>query len=447
MNLESIRKNNVQVLLQFAVPSIIAMVLTSFITIADGFFMGNYIGKEAIAAVNLGLPVLYLYLALGLMISVGGVAIAGMSLGSGEKKECNDIFNQTMATTVIVSIGLSMVILLFFQQVMGMLHVNNEVADYFERYYRILIWELPIMVINSSFGMFIRGEGKPEFFMKVNICNVVLNIVMDYLAVRWLRLGVEGIAAASLIAALIELGMILYFFFCKSEIYKLGKFHFSSAVLRSTLLNGSSEFIGEMSMSIAMYAYNWVIMKHIGVDGVAAFTVVGYMSYLFSMIIIGFGQGASPLFSFTYGAKEYELCKEIRKKTNGFVLAAGIVVMGLLCLFSRGYSNLFVKNEAIRSMVQTGIYIFMFSFLFSGINTITSFYFTSIGRAKESAVISSARGLVILLLCIFTLPVLWGMTGVWLVSPVTEFITILISFYYMRREIGHYTLFQSTDLG
>lgn len=434
MNLENIRKNKVQLLLQFAVPSIIAMVLTSLITIADGFFMGNYIGKEAIAAVNLGLPVLYLYLALGLMISVGGVSIAGMSLGAGEKKACNDVFNQTMITTVVVSVGLTIVVLLFFQQVMGLLHVSREVADYFERYYRILIWELPVMVINSSFGMFIRGEGKPEFFMKVNIWNVLLNIVMDYLAVRWLQLGVEGIAAASLVAGLIELGMILYFFFYKSEIYKLGRFQFSGEVLRSTLLNGSSEFIGEMSMSIAMYAYNWVIMKQIGVDGVAAFTVVGYTSYVFSMIIVGFGQGASPLFSFTYGAKEYKLCKEIRKITDCFVFVAGIVVIGLLCLFSRGYSNLFVKNEAVRDMVQAGIYLFMFSFLFSGINTITSFYFTSIGRAKESAVISSARGLVILLICIFTLPVLWGMTGVWMVSPVTEFLTILISLYYMGGE-------------
>ncbi|MDD3139369.1 MAG: MATE family efflux transporter, partial [Lachnospiraceae bacterium] len=195
----------------------------------------------------------------------------------------------------------------------------------------------------------------------------------------------------------------------------------------------SSEFIGEMSMSISMYAYNWVIMNHIGVDGVAAFTVVGYTSYLFNMIIVGFGQGASPLFSFTYGAQEYELCRNIRKKTNLFVFLAGVVVMGLLFVASDWYSNLFVKNEVVSAMVHSGIYIFIFSFLFSGINTITSFYFTSIGRAMESAIISSARGFVILLLCIFTLPVLWGMTGVWLVSPVTELITILISIYFIGR--------------
>ncbi|MDD2971970.1 MAG: MATE family efflux transporter [Lachnospiraceae bacterium] len=433
MNVEMIQKNEVEMILKFSIPSIIAMVLTSMITIADGFFMGNYIGKEAIAAVNMGLPIIYLYLALGLMLSVGGIAIAGMALGGNRIEECNNVFNQTMVTTTAISIVLSMVVFLFFSQVMDLLHVNSQVEDYFKRYYMILLWELPIMVINSSFGMFIRGEGNPQFFMKVNILNVVTNVILDYISVRWLHMGVEGIAGASLLSAILELLCILYFFWKKSKVYKIRRFTFSGEVLKHTILNGSSEFIGEMSMSISMYAYNWVIMNHIGVDGVAAFTVVGYTSYLFNMIIVGFGQGASPLFSFTYGAQEYELCRNIRKKTNLFVFLAGVVVMGLLFVASDWYSNLFVKNEVVSAMVHSGIFIFIFSFLFSGINTITSFYFTSIGKAKESAIISSARGFVVLLLCIFTLPVLWGMTGVWLASPVTEVITILISIYFIGR--------------
>ncbi len=434
MNLERIRSNTVKVICGFSVPAIIAMVLTSLISVVDGYFAGNYVGKEGIAALNLGLPILYLYLALGLMISVGGVAIAGISLGKRELERSNNVFNQTIMTTLLISVFLSIVILLFFKPIMGMLHVGSEVETYFIRYYRIMIFVYPFMILNSSFGMFIRGEGKPQFFMMISILSVVCNIILDYLFVRWFLWGVIGIAVASLISVIIGVIFSICFFCKKTNINKFKKYVFSIAEIKDTILNGGSEFIGEMSMSIAMYAYNWVIIKHFGVDGVAAFTIVGYTSYIFSMIIIGFGQGVSPLISFTYGAKEFILVKRIRRIANGFVLAVGIMVMLFMLVAASWYSQLFVKNENVTNMVYAGIRIFAISFLFSGVNTITSMYFTSIGKAKESAVISSSRGLVILLICIFTFPVLFGITGVWLVGPLTEGITILLTAYFIVKN-------------
>lgn len=283
------------------------------------------------------------------------------------------------------------------------------------------------MVVNSSLGMFIRGEGSPQYYMKVNIVSVLTNIALDYIFTVIFRMGVAGIAFASLLSAMVSFVLILHFFLKRANVYHLGRFSFSAAVLTRTLCNGSSEFIGEMSTGIAMFAYNYVIMRRIGVDGVTAFTIVGYVSYVFSMIVVGFGQGASPLISFSYGAKERGLAKKIRKKTNQLVFAIGAVVFCVMAILSGWYSGLFVKSDPIREMVQSGMMIFMVSFFFSGINAITSFYFTSIGKAVESAVISLSRGLVVLLVCIFVLPAYFGMTGVWLAAPVTEIITILIS--------------------
>lgn len=436
MEIESIRNNVTKTIMQFSLPSIIAMVLTSLITVADGYFVGNYVGEEAIAALNLGLPIIYLYLALGLMISVGGSAIAGMAFGAGDTRKAKGVFNQTTITAVLISVVLTVVLMLCFDPVMKLLRVNEQTSGYFSDYFRILLFELPIMVINSSLGMFIRGEGNPQFFMKTNIFNVVLNIVLDYVFTVNLEWGMQGIAAASLISSAAALLIIIIYFMKSAKVYRFGSFKFSGEVLRNTLFNGSSEFIGEMSMCISMYAYNWVIMKNIGVNGVAAFTVVGYVSYIFSMVIVGFGQGASPLFSFTYGAAECELARKIRKKTNKFVFIAGVAVILIMFLISGWYSEVFVKKPEVRDMVHSGLWIFVTSFLFAGINTITSFYFTSIGRAKESAIISGARGLVVLLICIFTLPVVLGMTGVWLVSPINELVTLVISLLYIRKESG-----------
>ncbi len=433
MNVESIKNKRIRTIFQFSLPAIIAMVLTSLITVVDGFFIGNYVGADGIAAINLGLPIIYLYLAVGLMISVGGVAIAGISLGEGDIKKCNSVFNQTLCTTTVVSWILSLLVWSCFGSILHVLNAGTQVVVYFKQYYTIMLFQLPIMVINASFGMFIRSEGNPQYFMKVNILNVMLNIILDYLFVKWFHLGVVGIAVASLISAIVTLLCILYFFMKKSMVYKFSKFSFSAMVLKSTFLNGSSEFIGEMSLSISMFAYNLVIMRHIGVEGVTAFAIVGYIAFIFSMIIIGFGQGASPLISFTYGAKEYELTSDLRRIANIVVIVVGVGVLLLVVCTSRMYSNLFVKNEMVAQMIYSGVRIFAVSFLFSGVNTITSFYFTSIGRALESAIISSARGLVILLICIFTLPALLGMIGVWLVAPITEGLTMIFSLFFIYR--------------
>lgn len=434
MNLEHIRSSRRTAILQFSVPSIIAMVLTSLITVADGFFIGNYVGKEGLAAVNLGLPVIYLFLAAGLMVSVGGVAIAGMALGKEDIPKCRAVFNQTMCTVTGIAAVLSIAVLFCIGPMLSFLKTDALVARYFKEYYLILLVQLPVMVINSSFSMFIRGEGNPQYFMKVNILTVVLNIVLDYLFVRWFDWGIKGIAIASLLATMIAFFCVLRFFLCQSKVYKFQLFRFSKSVLGNTLLNGSSEFVGEMSLSISMFAYNFVILKYIGVDGVTAFTIVGYLSYVFSMVLIGFGQGASPLISFSYGAGDAALASALRKITNRMVFTAGAAVFLLVLIGSKWYGRLFINSDTVVQMVRSGSVVFAVSFLFSGINTISSFYFTSIGKAKESAVISSSRGFILLLICIFTLPPLLGMRGVWLVAPVTEAITLMLSLFFIAAE-------------
>ncbi len=434
MNLEQLKQDTTKMIWQFSIPAIISMLLTSLITIADGFFIGNYVGKEGIAAVNLGLPIIYLYLGVGLMVSIGGVAIAGMALGSGDESASSQVFRQTIVTTFIFSVLLSFIMVFSFQPMLSLLRADRCVTEYFQEYYRIMLLELPVMVVNSSFGMFIRGEGHPKYYMKISIMDVLFNIFLDYIFADWLHMGVAGIALASLLAALASFICILYFFVRKASIYRLGGFRFSGKICVQSILNGSSEFIGEMSTGIAMFAYNFVIMRKIGADGVTAFTIVGYVAYAFSMVIVGFGQGTSPLISFAYGAKEKILAAHIRRRTNRYVCCAGIVVFLLMAAGMEWYSRLFVQNERVEGMIQSGMLIFMTSFFFSGVNAITSFYYTATGRAFESAVISASRGLVVLLACIFTLPFLFGMTGVWLAAPVTEGITLGITLYFLRSR-------------
>lgn len=433
MELQNIKENVLSSILRFSIPSIVAMIVSSSVTIIDGFFIGNYVGKEGLAAINLGLPILFLYLGIGIMLGVGGIAIAGMLFGRNEIEESNNIFNQTIFTTIVASGILSLI--MFFLVIQFGNKFDFRLSNYFKEYYLIMLIAYPVMILNTCFGMFIRGEGKPEYFMFVNIIVLLFNIGLDYMFVVLFSMKILGVALASLISLLIGLFFTLLFFIRKSNVYKLSKFKFSKDIFKKTVFNGSSELIGELSMSISMTMFNVTILKYAGVDGIAAFTIVGYLSYIFNMVVIGFGQGTSPLISYSYGANEVDLSKKIRKKTNQCVFLFGIMTIGLIIFLSDWYSRVFVTNENIEIMVKTGLYIFSISFLFSGINVITSFYFTSIGKAKESAIISSARGLLILTVCILILPSLFKMNGIWMVAPITEFLTLLISLNFIKKEI------------
>ena len=180
MDINAIRDNTKGWIMRFAVPSIIAMVLTAMITVTDGFFIGNYVGKEGVAAVNLGLPIVYLFLGMGLMLSVGGMAIAGMALGADDRRKCCNVFNQTVLTVIIVSIMVSAVVSLCLRPTLFVLGAKGLVSNYFLTYFRIMLFAYPFMILGSSLGMFVRAEGYPQFVMMTTVISVILNVIGDY---------------------------------------------------------------------------------------------------------------------------------------------------------------------------------------------------------------------------------------------------------------------------
>ena len=435
MNLERIQKEGTKMMIQFAIPCVIAMVLTSAITLVDGYFIGNYVGKEGTAAVNLGLPLLYFYLGVGIMIGVGGIAQAGIALGGGLFEKCNQIFRESIALTAIITVGVTILVAVAFYPVTSLLHIDEMTLKYFQNYYFIIIFELPLLIINNNLGMFMRGEGKPQISMLISILSLILNTILDFLAVKVLHLGIAGVAVSSLISVMICLIISVMFFVKGSKMYHFGKFQFQKEDVKQILLNGSSELIGEMSMCITMAAYNAIILKISGVSGVAAFAVVGYASYLVQMIIIGIGQGMTPLVSFVYGAKDVFTGRKLCKAATVVSTIVGTITFIVMVLGRNSYSHFFIKNSEIIQMISSGILIFAVSFILEGINTMGSFYYTAIGFAKESAIISMARGLVILLIALLVLPQFLGMTGVWLVAPVTEAITAMICLRYYTKGL------------
>lgn len=434
MEITAIKENKLKAILMFSVPSIIAMLLQTAITITDGYFTGNYVGENALAAINLGLPILYFYLGMGLCVGVGGSVICGRLLGARDNNKASEVFSQTIVTASVICIVTSLAVFLLFSPVLKILKADGELSVYFTQYYRIMLVNYPLMVMGTILGMFIRADGKPQVCMLVSIVSCVLNAVLDYILVGRLSMGVQGSAIASLIVQIFAVIVQLAYFLKPSISIKFRRFSFDKAVNKETFINGSSEFISEMASAVSMFAFNYVLMKYVGAEGVAAFTILGFAVYGFSMIAIGFGQGITPLISICCGAKEYKTAMELRRITNKILFAIGLTVAVIFFIFGKSYSVVFGCSDVVADMVSSGFRIYAATFLVMGYDVINSMYFTGCGDAKSSAIISSLRGIVLLLAFTFIFSALWGMTGVWLAAPATEILTAVVSVYLITKQ-------------
>lgn len=192
--------------------------MTSLITVVDGYFAGNFIGSQALVAINLGLPLLYFYLAVGLMIGVGGSVIAGIAIGSGDSPVANNTFSQSMFLVLCVGIVISLVSFFLFNPMLRLLNAQGEVAVLFRQYYSVFLFSAPLMIMDSCYGMFLRADGEPHVYMGVNALSIILNAFLDFLFTAKLRFGIRGLIFASLISLSVSVTLnTLYFIFRRSK--------------------------------------------------------------------------------------------------------------------------------------------------------------------------------------------------------------------------------------
>lgn len=357
------------------------------------------------------------------------------ALRSKKRQKASEVFSQTMVTAVVIGVILSLAVFVLFTPILGFLRADGELSGYFTDYYRIMLFTYPLMVLGTILGMFIRVNGKPQLCMLVSIAGCILNVVLDYMFVARMELGVKGSAIGSLLVQLVTVLVQLMFFFLPDTIIRFRCFVFDRAIGKEMILNGSSEFIGEMASAISMFAFNYVLMKYVGADGVAAFTILGFVVYGYSMVCIGFGQGISPIVSICWGAKEKETATKIRSITNRILLAIGTLTALSFFIAGKRYAEIFGCSNSIADMVATGFRIYAITFLAMGYDVTGSMYFTSCGDAKSSAIISSLRGIVLLLAFILIFPAIFGMNGVWMASPCAETLTAIVTFVLIRRQV------------
>lgn len=432
--------------LLFVLPAVISMVISGTQSMIDGIFLGRFAGVNAMASVNIAGPYIQIITGCTMVICIGTFSYLGRTLGENTNpQKAKDIFR-----TAVVSLAACALILmaagLFLSRPLALLLGANEVLlDETALYIRTVAVFIPAICFMMHFGFTARLLEKPHLYLIATLCCVSCNVIMDYLAVKVLGLGVVGAAAATGLSYLSGLLVVVRPFLSRKSIVNLfeGTFHWD--ILRSSAFNGSSEGITSISAALTMYLFNTAFMGFAGESGVAAFTVINYAGNFVVLIMFGVSDGISTLVSYNYGAKFLLRVKKTLRAALMINFCIGLLIFTVLHLFSRQMVGIFVSdNEFVTAMAVQGAALYSFCFLMNGFNILQSGYYTSMGDALASVIISASRGIVFISTGIFLLPQFLGINGVWLTPPFAELMTVLVCLIIGRvrsadREISEET--------
>ena len=430
-------------LLRFVFPSIVMMIFTSIYSVVDGLFVSNFVGKTALASINLILPFLMGLSALGFMIGTGGSAIVAKTLGEGDPKRANSYFSMLVYVTAIGGIILALLGMLLVPSVASFLGAEGELLSNCILYGRISFISMPAFMLQNVFQSFFVTAEKPKLGLAVIITAGVTNMILDLLFVGILGFGLAGAAVATVCGEMIGgLFPIFYFSGKNSSLLRLGKTQFNGRILMQTCVNGSSELMTNLSSSIVNSLYNIQLMKFAGKNGVAAYAAIMYVNFIFIAIFLGYSIGSAPIISYHYGAGNDGELKNLYKKSLQLVGSWGILLFVLAQFLATPLAKLFVGYDStLLAMTQTGFRIYSLVYIINGFNIFGSSFFTALSNGVVSAVISFLRTLVFQIGAVLILPIVFGgINGIWSSVTVAELLTlcITITFFVRQRRKYHY---------
>ncbi|MCI8587340.1 MAG: MATE family efflux transporter [Clostridia bacterium] len=427
-------------LIKFTLPTIIMMIFTSIYGVVDGIFVSNCVGSDAFAAVNLIMPILMIFGTIGFMIGTGGSALVSKTIGEGDKKKANKYFSMLIYLLVITGMVLTIVGLVFIEPMSKLLGADESMLKDCITYGRTIIIFLVVFVLQNCFQSFLIVAEKPTFGLIVSIVTGVTNMILDFLFMYVFRMGVFGAALATGISQLIGGVIPLVYFICnKNGTLKLVKAKFEWKAIFQSCVNGSSEMLTNLSMSLVNMLYNMQLMKYAGADGVVAYGIIMYVGFIFAGTYLGYSIGTAPIIGYHYGAGNTEELKNLLKKSLKLIAITSLVMTGLAEILSRVLASIFVSyNVELLNMTTKAIRLFSISFIISGFNMFASSFFTALNNGVVSAAISFLRTLVFQVVMIFILPAILGLDGIWLAVVFAEILSLIVSSIFLIKNRKKY---------
>ena len=316
----------------------------------------------------------------------------------------------------------------------------GDLIDYCTLYGRISCISLTAFMLQNVFQSFFVAAGKPQLGLKVIVAAGCTNIVLDALFIGVLHFGIAGAAFATMTSEFIGgLLPVVYFFRKNDSLLHFVKPVFDRRVFLKTCTNGSSELMTNLSMSLVNALYNLQLMKIAGENGVAAYGAVMYVNFIFVATFLGYAIGCAPIISYHYGAGNHAELKNLYKKSMSIILVWGVILFGAAQLLAPVLSKIFVGyNTGLYTMTLHGFRVYAIAFLIIGINIFGSSFFTALNNGLISAVISFLRTLVFQVIMVLTLPLWFGINGIWSAISIAEALTLIMTTTFFVRQKGKY---------
>ncbi len=433
-----------RLIMKYAIPSIIAMLIVSFYNIVDQLFIGNVIGELGNAATNIAYPLTSVCVALGLMFGIGGAASFNLKLGAGEKEEAPYYLGNAVSMLIISGVVLIIIVEIFLEPILRAFGSPETVLPYAMDYTRVIAIGFPFAIFSTGASHLLRADGRPNLAMVCNIIGGIINVGLDAWFVVGLRWGMAGAAWATIIGQVIA-GFLALWFVLHGKTFHLQLKHYipKPKYFGKAASLGIAPMTNQISMMFVQILLN-NSLKHYGGQSIygqeipiACAGIISKVGGIFASIVIGLSQGNQPIISFNYGAKNYARVKEAYYRTMLIAFVTSLIGFAIfqtipdkiLLLFGNG-SELYVE---FGSMFFRRFYFFMCLFF---IQMISSNFFTAIGKAWKGVFLSLTRQVIYLIPLMLIFPLFWGIDGILVAQPTadafaiaTAIIMIIIEFH------------------
>lgn len=427
-------------LVRYTLPTIAMMIFTSLYTVVDGLFVSNLIGKTALAAVNLIWPVIMIFASVGLMLGAGGSALVAKTRGEGDDARANRYFSMCVEFALALGVVLGVVGQLAMDPLVRLLGADGELFSETIIYGRWVMAAMPFFVLQFAFQVLFSTAGKPALGFAVTVVAGLVNVVLDALFIAVFGWSTAGASIATALGQVVGGAVPLVYFVRKnSSFLQLRRTRIEWRPLGKVCANGSSELVSNVAMSLVATLYNFQLLRYIGEDGVAAYSVIGYTAMIFSAIFMGYALGSSPIMSYQYGAGNQAEMRSVLLRSLGFIAAFSVLMFAAAEALAPALTYIFVSYDPELFEFTVSAYrVYALAFLLMGIPIYGSALFTSLNNGLISALIAFLRTLVFECGAVLVLPIVLGIDGIWLSVSVAEACAAALAISFIVAFRGRY---------
>lgn len=426
-------------LLQYAIPAIVAMVASSLYNIVDGIFIGQGVGAGAIMGLAITMPIMNLSAAFGAMVGVGGSTLLSVKLGEKDYNFAAKILGNVITLNCIIGIGLGAVMLLFLDPILRFFGASDYTIPYARDFMVIVLIGNVFTHLFLGLNAMLRSSGKPKKAMKATIMTVIINIALAPLFIFVLHLGIRGAALATVLSQLIVLLWQFKLFSNPDELIHLRRdtYRLERRIVTGSLSIGLSPFLINLCACIVVIIINKQLVSYGGDVAVGAYGIANRMMFFFVMVVIGINQGMQPIAGFNFGAKHYTRLNQVLK--YAITIATGIWIVGfIVCvLLATPVARAFTNDEELLKEAAHALRVMNLVVPIIGFQMITIGFFQSIGKAGISIFLSLTRQLLFLVPLLLILPNFFGLEGIWYSVPIADgtaaITAAIVLIYHMRK--------------